>query len=182
MDENANPKPDLTPEQAASVEEAFKLVDADMQRQLNVYVEEMTSPLLLKSTPEQRTALGQLVYNHIVNESEDSAAIQALEDAIEVKVIELVTQELDTNASEEHDTLCDKVYDALDEAADETALYGQMKGHEMMGEMFGIKSTGPVRIEDGEVITSVAMGGAVRNPDGTWTEFGDDLDKEVGHG
>jgi hypothetical protein len=176
--EDKGSQPKLS-ETDAALEDVFKQVEADMLAKLGAFVDEFVGPLLTKSTPEQRADLTATVNAYMVEETDDEARMQKLNDDIEAKVLVLVTQELDEDASEAHDALCDKVCDALDEAVDETAVYGQMKGHEMMSAMLGIESTGPVRVENGEVLTTVAMGGAIRNPDGSWTEFDTELGKQA---
>lgn len=161
----------------ASLEKAFKEVDADTLVQLGKFVEEALLPLPVACSDEQRQVLVMAINAFMVDESDDPAAKDALNDKIDDQVKAIVTQYLGVDNGDKHDDLCDQICDALDEAVEETAVYGQMKGHEMMGEIFGIPSTGPVRCEGGEVFTTVAMGGAARNTDGSWTEFGDDLGK-----
>lgn len=176
MDEETNP-PDLTQQQDDSLEDAFKKVEADMLAQLGKFIDEAIMPVLPKSTLEQRAELVAVVNTFMTDDSETEETHDFLNQGVENKARDLVTHELGVGGGDEFDALCDKVCAALDEAVDETAIYGQMKGHEMMGEIFGIESTGPVRVENGEVLTTVAMGGATRNADGSWSEFGDDLSK-----
>lgn len=160
-----------------SLDEAYKLLDADVLSQLSNFIDKALQPLSLKTSPEQRKELVTAVNAYMTSESEDARELEKLNDVIDTKVRAFVHAELGVDGGSAFDDLCDRICDAVEEAVEETAIYGQMKGHEMMGAMFGVESTGPVRVEDGEVLTTVAMGGGVRNPDGSWTEFGDDLGK-----
>lgn len=134
-----------------TLEEAFKIVDADVLKKLREYLEAALAPILLKSTPEQRVKVAEAVNKYMSCESEDPEVHLQFNNDIDFEVRQLVELELDVKDGQAFDDFADQVCDAIDTAVEETAIYGQMKGHEMMGEILGVASTGPARVEDGKL-------------------------------
>jgi len=118
---------------------------------LGEYLEAALAPILLKSTREQRAQITKAVNAYMSCESEDPEVHVQYNDDIDLAVRELVELELEVKDGQTFDDFADQVCDAIDTAVEETAIYGQLKGHEMMGEILGVSTTGPVRVEDDQL-------------------------------